>query len=137
MQTESITNSSLVSLSKKCCPILSLHCSVNVFFNSLGVRDRKPSFFGRTDFFARRWWCVMLSPSIIRSNCCVSTTLSIFSESSTSSSACGVCRGGSMGESGNIRGWLISATSSTVKPSGARGPAGTIFLVKLIVADLT
>ena len=49
----------------------------------------------------------------------------------------GVGRGGSMGESGNIRGWLISATSSTVKPSGARGPAGTIFFVKLIVANLT
>ena len=39
----------------------------------------------------------------------------------------GVLSGG-----GSIGGGLSLATSSSVKPSGARGPAGMMFLVKLV-----
>ena len=64
-------------------------------------------------------------------------TLLVLTVVTSSSSVDGVVWGGVLSGGGSIGGGLSLATSSSVKPSGARGPAGMMFLVKLVVASLT
>ena len=69
--TESMTNSSLVSLSVQCWPIRCLSDLLYEFFDSSGDRARYRSFLGLVDLVVLKW-CVsystlLLLPSSIRS----------------------------------------------------------------------
>ena len=120
MTTESITNSSLVSLSVQCWPIWCLSDLLYVFLDSRGVSGLYSSFLGRAALVALKW--------------CVSYSTLLLSPSSFRSITVGVSLP-MMGGCGGKSVCVIIGVSVKSIPSGEVGPAGMMSLLKIEMAS--